>query len=259
MNQNSKPENQLEKENNSDRDDKIDSKILLKNSEDDSINNIYIPNPINEIVKYYNAITPLTNVESFITSTEKLLQDLDSNKVLYEDNDLLCKKWESGIAVLKELIVNHSSPSTLDKLFSKVSDVIDNGFYDVSNTIIAIDPSKKDLEPLFKKFWKHLLQARDITEWCECTSSPEITIRELSCICYELGELVNNNKKVDNIFWSISILGDLSMAIGELSESGEPSETEILEAKRNALKILKNMLKDIPTLRSSLGHFIMNE
>eukprot|EP00833_Pecoramyces_ruminatium_P016852 jgi/Orpsp1_1/1190884/evm.model.d7180000081872.1 len=89
MNQNSKPENQLEKENNSDRDDKIDSKILLKNSEDDSINNIYIPNPINEIVKYYNAITPLTNVESFITSTEKLLQDLDSNKVLYEDNDLL--------------------------------------------------------------------------------------------------------------------------------------------------------------------------
>jgi len=44
---------------------------------------------------------PQRTVESFKKSVEKLLQDIDSNKVQYEDNDLFRIKWETDIAVLK--------------------------------------------------------------------------------------------------------------------------------------------------------------
>lgn len=85
-----------------------------------------------------------------------------------------------------------------------------------------------------------------------------VTIEEVPYLCFEACGLVKN-PDVNSILWSISILGNVSQAIQELSESGEPSGSEILEAKRNAKAILENALKVAPTLSSSLGHFVGTE
>ncbi len=215
----------------------------------------YVDNPVNAIVEQYHAVTPQSTIESFKKSTEKLLQDIVSSEAHYKDNALLRAKWEAGIAVLKDIfLVNHSSQSDLETLFTRVSDITDNGFYDVSNTIITIDSTKKNLKPLFEDLWHHLLQAREITAWWVC-SDPRVAIEEVPYLCFEACGLVKN-PTVSSILWSISILGGVSQAIQELNESGEPSETEILEAKRGAKQILKRTMNGVPALSSSLERFI---
>lgn len=217
-----------------------------------------VVNPINTIVEHYGAVTPQRTVESFKKSVKKLLQDIDSNKAQYEDNDLLRMKWETGIAVLKDIFsMNHSSQSDLETLFARVCDITDNGFYDVSNTVITINTSKKDLRPLFESFWHHLLQAREITAWWMC-SDPRATIEEIPYLCFEACGLVKN-PEVNSILWSISVLGGVSEAVQEIDESGEPSESEILKARKDAKVILENALKGGLTVNSSIGRFIETE
>lgn len=218
----------------------------------------YVVNPVNVIVKHYNAVTPQNTVESFKTSAAKLLRDLESSKAQYEDNDLLRTKWETGIAVLKDVFsMNHPSQSDLETLFARVCDITDNGFYDVSNAVITINPSKKDLKPLFENFWQHLLQAREIAAWWMC-SDPRISIEDIPYLCFEACGLVKN-PEANSILWSISILGGVSEAVQELDESGEPSESEILKAKKDAKVILESALKDDLLLDNSLRHFIETE
>ncbi len=56
-----------------------------------------VVNPVNTIVEYYDAVTPQRAVDDFQKSPEKLLQDRDSAKTQYEDNDLLRTKWDTGV------------------------------------------------------------------------------------------------------------------------------------------------------------------
>lgn len=81
----------------------------------------YVANPVSTIVEHYGAMTPQNTMESFKESTEKLLRDIASSKAQYESNDLLRTKWETGIAVLRDVIsVSHSSQSDLEALFTRV-------------------------------------------------------------------------------------------------------------------------------------------
>lgn len=215
-----------------------------------------VVNPVNTIVEYYDAVTPQRAVDDFQKSAEKLLQDIDSAKTQYEDNGLLRTKWETGISVLKNIFsVDRSSQSDLEKLFTRVCDITDNGFYDVSNTIITIDSSKRTLKPLFERFWQLLLQEREIAAWWVC-ADPRVSVEEIPYLCFDACGLIESSE-VNNILWSISILGNVSQAIQELNESGEPSDIEIMKAKKDAKEILENALKKIPSLgKSSLKHFI---
>ena len=155
--------------------------------------------------------------------------------------------------MLKAINLSQLSQGFLESLFNNVCNITENGFYDVSNTIIT-DDSKQKLRPLFKKFWNLLLQARKIVSWW-CCSIPEVDINEILYVCDEARGLVND-PKVENILWSINILGDNLQVIHEINEDNNPTKAEILDAKEIAMQILQKGLDTIPALKCNLKHFL---
>ena len=216
-----------------------------------------VSNPVNKIVKQYSVITPESTVTSFKTSTTELIERLNESEKQYSKHGMLNTKWKYGIEVLNAVVSfdpSSASGSDRERVYTLVHDITDNGFFDVSNTAITIEPTLSSLRSLFDDFWQHLLQAKEITTWWLCSAS-EVTVEEIPYLCFEaIGLLKDPNAR--KIFWSISILGDASPAIEELSEDDKASENQILSAKEKATRILSSTLKEIPSLRSSLDDFI---
>ncbi len=84
--------------------------------------------------------------------------------------------------------MNHPSQSDLKKLFTNVCDITDNEF-DVSNTIITINSSKKYIRPLFERFWYLLLQVREIIAWWVCIT-PTAAIEEIPYLCLQISKKI---------------------------------------------------------------------
>lgn len=215
-----------------------------------------VSNPVNEIVRQYSVVTPESTVVSFKSSTNKLIKRLEEAKKQYPMHSMLDTRWTHGIEVLRAVAEFDPSASGSDreKVYTLVHDITDNGFFDVCNTAITIEPTLSDLITLFDDFWHHLLQAKEITTWWLC-SAAEVTVEEVPYLCFEASGLLKD-PDARKIFWSISILGDVSPAIEELNKDDEASENQILRAKENATRILTGTLEKVPSLKGSLEDFI---
>lgn len=213
-------------------------------------------NPVNEIVRQCSVVTPEITVVSFRTSTTELIKRLNEAEKQYSRHIMLNSKWKHGIEVLNAVAAFDPSASSTDRerVYTLVYDITDNGFFDVSNTAITIEPTLYGLRPLFNDFWQHLLQAKEITTWWLC-SAAKVTVEEVPYLCFEASGLLKD-PNARKIFWSMSILGDASPAIEELSEDDEASGSQILRAKESAKRILNDTLEEVPSLRSSLEDFI---
>lgn len=209
-----------------------------------------ISNPINAIVKRYNAVTPDNAMESFKKSVGELKKELNEKRDLYSKHKILEKKWEAGVKILDKVCVVNNNVSEREKIYNLVLDITDNGFFDVSNAAINVEPKLASLKSVFDHFWQLLLQAKKITAWWMC-SADSIIPENAPYLCFEAIDLLNN-PDIDNIFWAISIMGNVPQAIEELSEDNEPSKDQILNAKKNAEEILKEVFAEVPDLKNYL-------
>lgn len=224
-------------------------------SEESETSTKIMKNPINAIIKYYSTVSPENMIVSFNDSLSTLLEKLESPKYkdIYSHNTMLKNEWERGIDVLKKLknFKFDSNDSVRVELYNEVQSLTDNGFFDVSNAVIATNPTfYKSLGNLFNDFWHHLLQAKEVTSWWLCLT-PETYIEDVPYLCFEASGLVKD-LRIKKILWSISILGDVDSAIEELDEYADPSEEQILKAKTQANEILKATLTEAPNLAESL-------
>lgn len=209
-----------------------------------------ISNPINAIVKRYNAVTPDNAMESFKKSVKELKNKLKEKYDLYSQHKILAQKWKSGIDILDKVCVVNNNVSEREEIYNLVLDITDNGFFDISNAAIIVEPNLISLKPVFDYFWQLLLQAKKITAWWMC-SADSIIPENAPYLCFEAIELLNN-PDIDNIFWAISIMGNVPQAIEELSEDNEPSEDQILNAKKSAEKTLEQVFAEVPNLKNCL-------
>jgi hypothetical protein len=214
-----------------------------------------VDNPIPKIVKYYGAITPEATIDGFHASVIKLLADLAKPEVreMYLNDDILKEKWQIGTQILqkvKEFSVVSAERSSLYVLFNEVTDITDNGFYDISRIILSIDEKKTQLRPVFNGFWIALLQAKEIVSWW-MYSTPQIELKEIPSACFEAQRLVQNqDNEAVNVLFAISLVEDYPEAVEQLDPEGFPSEKKVVKAKARAKDLLQSLYSNIPGLNA---------
>lgn len=205
-----------------------------------------VENPIPKIISAYKAEDQTPIAEKTLKDFQNRCREGNFCETLEEYSNIsgfkkLQEKWKYATEALETVcgLKKGANENQLREAFNKISDITNNGFYDVSSILLSSVKEEDSIHEKFNTFWQLLLQAEEIVNWYVCTCE-NVKEEDLPGMCYEAYCMLQRKEEtVGDILWAVSILGKAKSAICGLDEEGAPTKETVEQARKEAKVILE--------------------